>query len=97
MVMIRALDPSLTAAGVSPGVANPSLQLFAGGTLLASNDNWGTNANSAQISVNSLAPKSALESALLVRLEPGAYTTVVTNDDRSTAVALVEIYELGFE
>lgn len=97
MVMIRAVGPSLTAAGVSPVVANPSLQLFAGGTMLASNDDWGTNANSAQISVSGLAPKDALESALLVRLEPGAYTTVVTNGDSSTAIALVEIYELGFE
>ena len=97
MVMIRALGPSLTAAGVSPVVANPSLQLFAGGTLLASNDDWGTNTNAARISISGLAPKDAMESALLVRLEPGAYTTVVTNGDGSTAIALVEVYELGFE
>ena len=97
MVMIRALGPSLTAAGVSPVVANPSLQLFAGGTLLASNDDWGTNTNSAQIAVSGFAPANAVESALLVRLEPGAYTTVVTNGDGSTAIALVEVYEMGFE
>ena len=30
MVMIRALGPSLTAAGVSPVVSNPSLQLYSG-------------------------------------------------------------------
>ena len=78
-------------------VANPSLQLFARGTLLASNDDWGTNANAAQIVASTLAPANALESALLVRLEPGAYTTVVTNGDGSTAIALVEVYELGFE
>jgi hypothetical protein len=64
MVIIRALGPSLTAAGVSPVVANPSLQLFSGGTLLASNDDWGTNANAAQIAASTLAPKNALESAL---------------------------------
>ena len=97
MVMIRALGPSLTAAGVSPVVANPSLQLFSGGTLLASNDDWGTNANAAQIAASLIAPVNPLESALLVRLEPGAYTTVVTNGDGSTAIALVEVYELGFE
>ena len=97
MVIIRALGPSLTAAGVSPVVANPSLQLFSGGTLLASNDDWGTNANAAQIAASALAPANALESALLVRLEPGAYTTVVTSGDGSTAIALVEVYEMGFE
>jgi hypothetical protein len=97
MVLIRAIGPSLAAQGVSPVVANPSIQLFAGGTLLASNDDWGTNANAPQITASTLAPQNSLESALLVRLEPGAYTTVLTNGDGSTAIALVEVYELGFE
>lgn len=97
MVMVRALGPSLSAAGVSPVVANPSLQLYSGSTLLASNDDWGTNSNVADISASNLAPKNGLESALLVRLEPGAYTTVVSNSDGSTAIALVEVYEMGIE
>ena len=97
MVIVRALGPSLAAAGVSPAVANPSLQLFAGGTLLASNDDWATNANAAEITASGLAPTNSVESALLVRLEPGAYTTVVTSGDGSTAIGLVEVYELGFE
>ena len=96
-VVVRALGPSLTAAGVSPVVANPSLQLYAGGTLLASNDDWQTNANAAQLTASTLAPTNPLESALLVRLEPGPYTTVVTNSDGSMAIALVEVYELGSE
>ena len=69
------------------GVANPSLQLYAGGTLLASNDDWQTNANAAQLTASTLAPTNPLESALLVRLEPGPYTTVVTNSDGSMAIA----------
>jgi hypothetical protein len=96
-VVVRALGPSLTAAGVSPVVANPSLQLYAGGTLLASNDDWQTNANAAQLTASTLEPTNPLESALLVRLEPGPYTTVVTNSDGSMAIALVEVYELGSE
>jgi hypothetical protein len=97
MVMIRAIGPSLTAAGVSPVVSNPSLQLYSGSSILASNDDWGTNANAADIAASHLAPTNSLESALLVRLEPGAYTTVVTNNDGSTAIALVEVYEMGIE
>ena len=96
-VVVRALGPSLTAAGVSPVVANPSLQLFAGGTLLASNDDWATSVNAAQIAASTLAPTNPLESALILRLEPGGYTTVVSNGDGSTAIALVEVYELGSE
>lgn len=97
MVMIRAIGPSLSAAGVSPVVANPSLQLYSGSTLLASNDDWGTNSNAAAIAASALAPQNSLESALLVRLEPGAYTTVVSSSDGSTAIALVEVYEMGIE
>jgi hypothetical protein len=97
MVLIRALGPSLSALGVSPVVANPSLQLYSGATLLASNDDWGTNANAADIAASFFAPKNALEAALLVRLEPGAYTTVVSNGDGSTAIALVEVYEMGID
>ncbi|HEY3601107.1 MAG TPA: hypothetical protein VGK72_04060 [Chthoniobacterales bacterium] len=94
-VIIRAIGPSLTAAGVSPAAADPALQLFAGSTALAANDDWGTNANAAQITASGLAPQDAKEAALLVRLEPGQYTTVVTNNDGSTAIALVEVYEMA--
>lgn len=97
MVLVRAIGPSLTAAGVSPVVTNPSLQLYSGSTLLASNDDWKTNANAAQIIASGLAPRSDLESALLIRLEPGAYTTVVSGTDATPAIALVEVYEAGFE
>jgi hypothetical protein len=97
MVMIRAIGPSLAAFGVTPVVANPSLQLFSGSTLLASNDDWGTNANVSDIAASLFAPQDPHESALLVRLEPGAYTTVVTNSDGSTAIALVEVYEMGLD
>ncbi len=87
----------MAAAGVLPVAANPSLQLFAGGTLLASNDDWESNANATQITASDFAPTDANEAALLVRLEPGAYTTVLTNGDGGTAIALVEVCEMGFE
>jgi hypothetical protein len=95
LVLIRAMGPSLAAAGVSPVLANPSVQLFTGSTLLASNDDWKTNANVAQIVATGIPPTDDLESALLVRLEPGAYTTVVTGAGTSTGIALVEVYEIG--
>lgn len=97
LVMIRAMGPSLTAAGVSPALANPSVQLFSKSTLLASNDDWKTNANAAQIMATGIPPTDDLESALLVRLEPGAYTTVLSGAGGLTGIALIEIYEIGFE
>ena len=95
LVLIRAMGPSLAAAGVSPALANPSVQLFTGSTLLASNDDWKTNANAAEIIGSGIPPTNDLESALLVRLEPGAYTTVVSGAGTSTGIALVEVYEIG--
>lgn len=97
LVMIRAMGPSLAAVGVSPALANPTVQLFSGSALLASNDDWKTNTNAAQILMTSIPPTDDLESALLVRLEPGAYTTVVNGAGGLTGIALVEIYEIGFE
>ncbi len=95
LVMIRAMGPSLAAAGVSPALANPSVVLYAGGTQLASNDDWKTNANVADITASGIAPNDDLESALLIRLEPGAYTTVVSGVGGTTGIGLVEVYEIG--
>jgi hypothetical protein len=32
-----------------------------------------------------------------VRLEPGAYTAVVTGADNSTGIALIEVYEIDHD
>ncbi len=95
LVMIRAMGPSLAAAGVSPALANPSVALFTKGTQLASNDDWKTNANVADITASGIAPNDDLESVLLIRLEPGAYTTVVSGVGGTTGIGLVEVYEIG--
>jgi hypothetical protein len=95
LVMIRAMGPSLAAAGVSPALANPSVVLYAGGTQLASNDDWKTNANAADITASGIAPTDDLEAVLLIRLEPGAYTTVVSGVGGTTGIGLVEVYEIG--
>jgi hypothetical protein len=95
LVMVRAMGPSLAAAGVSPALANPTLALFAGGTQLASNDDWKTNANVADIIASGIAPADDLEAVLLIRLEPGAYTTVVSGAGGTTGIGLVEVYEIG--
>ena len=97
LVVIRAMGPSLTQHGVSPVLADPKLQLFEDQTLLRENDNWQTNANAADIVATTLAPTDAKEAAVLVRLEPGYYTTVVTGADGGTGIALVEVYEIDLD
>ncbi|MFN2621800.1 MAG: hypothetical protein ABR611_03050 [Chthoniobacterales bacterium] len=95
LVMIRAMGPSLAAVGVSPALANPTLTLYAGGNQLAANDDWKTNTNVADIIASGIAPTDDLEAALLIRLEPGAYTTVVSGVGDTTGIGLVEVYEVG--
>jgi len=93
-VLIRAIGPSLTGAGISNALQDPTLELYdSDGNLIASNDNWQSN-QEAEIAATNIAPTNPLESAIVRRLAPGAYTTIVRGKDNSTGVALVEAYQL---
>lgn len=94
LVLIRALGPSLTAFGVSPVLADPQVQLFQGNTLLVQNDNWQSASNAAEVTATSIPPNDPKEAAILIRLEPGNYTTVVSGADNGTGISLVEVYEI---
>lgn len=95
-IVVRALGPSLGAAGVSGTLADPSLELRdSQGSLLGSDDNWQENAFQAiQLSAFELAPAVSVESALATALSPGAYTAIVRGAHGTTGVALVEVYDL---
>lgn len=91
-VLLRGIGPSLTLAGK---LANPFLELHNGaGALLASNDDWGSAANHQDIFNTGIAPKNALESAILTMLAPGAYTAIVRGVGNGTGIGLVEGYDL---
>ena len=42
-------------------------------------------------------PSNPSEASILVRLEPGAYTAVVTGANNSTGIAMIEIYEIDHD
>jgi len=92
LVLIRAIGPSLAAAGVNPVLANPQVELFDGSTSLALNDNWQSAPNAAAIAATTIAPQDPNEAAILIRLEPGSYTTVVSGVNDGTGISLVEVY-----
>ncbi|HEX8899279.1 MAG TPA: matrixin family metalloprotease, partial [Chthoniobacterales bacterium] len=74
-VVVRALGPSLSAAGITHPLSDPKVELHdASGALLASNDDWGTGPNAVQIQTEGLAPTQPAESALQATLNPGSYT-----------------------
>lgn len=93
-VIVRAIGPSLAAAGVSGTLANPALALHdAAGGRIALNDNW-RDAQEAEIIASGIPPADQREAAIVATLAPGAYTAVVSGDAGTEGVALVEIYDL---
>ncbi|MGI8437800.1 MAG: hypothetical protein ACR2NX_13010 [Chthoniobacterales bacterium] len=70
-VIITAKGPSLTAQGVPNALQNPKLEVFLGNQLIASNNDWASNANVAEIAASGLAPTDGREAALFINLLPG--------------------------
>jgi Subtilase family len=95
-IVVRALGPSLTAAGVSGALPDPSLELRdSQGNLLLADDNWQEHAFQAvQLTAVGLSPTGATESALTTTLNSGNYTAIVRGSHGATGVALVEVYNL---
>jgi len=93
-VLIRAVGPNLANYGVTGVLADPTLQLFSGSTAIATNNDWQSAANAADIQATGLAPANAMESAILTTLSPGAYTAIVSGIAAGTGVGIVEVYEL---
>ena len=93
-LVVRALGPSLSGAGIAAPLANPALALHdSSGTLLASNDDWQTSQEQ-QLEATGLAPENPNESAILTTLVPGSYTAVVSGVGESSGVAIVEVYQV---
>lgn len=94
-ILVRAIGPSLGAAGVGGALQNPTLELRDGnGALVASNDDWRTDQEAAIIATT-IPPSNNAESAILSSLTPGAYTAIVRGQGGATGVGLVEFYNLG--
>jgi hypothetical protein len=93
-VLIRALGPSLSHAGVSNPLANPVIDLYSGPTKIASNDDW-RDTQETQIQGTGLAPPNDFESAIDITLSSGNYTAIVRGNNAGIGVALVEIYDLA--
>ncbi|MFL6528767.1 MAG: NHL repeat-containing protein [Chthoniobacterales bacterium] len=93
-VLVRAIGPSLVAAGVANALPDPTLELHdANGTLVGYDDNW-RDSNAAAIQQTGIAPSDDRESVILALLTPGNYTAVVSGKGSETGVALVEAYNV---
>jgi hypothetical protein len=98
-VILRAIGPSLADFGITDTLADPVLELHAGdGSLITSNDNWKLRSDGssqeADISATGIPPANILESAIVITLDPGNYTAVMSGKDGGTGVGLIEVYDL---
>lgn len=96
-VGVRGIGPSLANFGITGVLANPAIQVVnASGQILASNDNWQDDAtNAAALIAAGLAPTDPKEAALVLTLQPGAYTVLVRDVGGGVGVALAEVYAIS--
>ncbi len=104
-VLIRAVGPSLSAQGVSAAevLADPTVEVhdaIHGNSIVATNDNWGDNANVAEINraaasvgATALLGSDTQSSALLLDLAPGVYSFVVGGRSAASGIVLLEVYD----
>src|SRR5438067_1421714 len=91
-VIVRGIGPSLALPGK---MLDPILELHdSSGAVIAANDNWGQNANSAEIADSGVAPTNPSESAILMSLAPASYTAVLSGVNQTMGTAVVEVYDL---
>jgi hypothetical protein len=96
-VAIVATGPSLAAFGITNPLANPTLALVRSSdqSVIDTNDDWGTAANASALQAAGFAPSNALESAMLVTLQPGAYTAIVSGVGGATGVGVIAVYRVN--
>ncbi len=95
-VVVRARGPSLAGSGVAGVLANPMLQIVRSSdhAVIATNDDWQSGPDAAQIQADGFAPGDSAESAIRITLDPGAYTAIVTGVGGTSGVAIVEVFPM---
>ena len=94
-VLIRALGSTLQQSGLSDTLPDPAIDLRdSTGINMKTNDNW-KDTQAAEIAGTGLAPTFDSEAAVVVALDPGAYTAVVHDATGGSGVGLVEVYDLS--
>jgi hypothetical protein len=96
-MLLRAVGSSLAPFGVTGTLADPMIELYRDGKLVASNDDWGSDAVNLGAAFTATGafplPDGSHDAAMLLSLPPGNYSAQVSGVGNTTGVALVEVYE----
>jgi hypothetical protein len=93
-VILRAIGPSLGAAGVAGALTDPILEVYDGnGNPVSQNDDWQSGADASSIQSLGLAPSDSRESAVSMQNPlQGSYTAVLKGKNGGVGVGLIEAY-----
>lgn len=100
-VLMQAVGPTLVTQGIGAAdvLNDPTIELHRGSPTIAANDDWLTNANAAEIratrarlGATPLMSGDTTSAALLMYLEPGAYSFIARGKNDSSGIVLVEVY-----
>jgi Regulator of Chromosome Condensation (RCC1) repeat protein/regulator of chromosome condensation (RCC1) repeat-containing protein len=93
-VAVVATGPSLFGAGLVNALPDTTLTLVRSSdqAVVASNDDWQAGPNAAALRFAGFAPGDAREAAVLVTLQPGAYTAILAGAGGLTGVALIGVF-----
>ena len=100
-LLLRGCGPLLAQnSDLTNTLVDPAITLTTpGGTVLATNDDWGTQSNSAEVAAVMAAvwaqplAEGSRDAALLVTLPPGGYTMILRGVGETAGIALAEIYD----
>jgi hypothetical protein len=93
-VVVRGIGPSLANFGVPNPLANPTLELRdSNGAVVLANDDWKTT-QQAEITATGLQPSNDAESALVVTVQPGAYTAQLRGTNNGTGIGVIDVFAL---
>lgn len=97
-ILVRGIGPGLQAYGIAQPLADPRITVYQADEAIATNDDWSDDEDTlttafATVSAFPLTAGS-VDAALLLTLEPGAYTVQLSPGTPGDGVALVEVYEL---
>ena len=91
VVIIRAIGPSL---GIPGALQDPVLELHDSANNVVTNDNWRSTQEQI-IKDTTIPPSDDREAAIVIALDPGNYTAIVSGKNGTTGIGLVELFDLG--
>jgi hypothetical protein len=102
-MLIRGVGPTLTRFGLGQNavLADPFLTLKdSSGVTLRTNDDWATGDDAAVIAAAAVAggafplANGSKDAAMIIMLQPGAYTVQLSGVNNGTGIGIVEVYDV---